>query len=149
MQAAAATLCTRDRQLILVAVFLRSFATGMIAVMLGLDLLLLKCTTEQFGIDLSSIRRRNSYRAPDRSIDIPATQRLRAVRGIWKVVPRNTVGAAHASLDAKRLKNGAGSGNRTRVCSLEGCRSTIELHPHFNPKYTINPFLVAPALRLP
>ena len=24
---------------------------------------------------------------------------------------------------------GAGSGNRTRVYSLEGCRSTIELHP--------------------
>ena len=24
---------------------------------------------------------------------------------------------------------GAGSENRTRVCSLEGCRSTIELHP--------------------
>ena len=25
--------------------------------------------------------------------------------------------------------NGAGEGNRTLVCSLEGCRSTIELHP--------------------
>ena len=24
---------------------------------------------------------------------------------------------------------GAGRGNRTPVCSLEGCRSTIELHP--------------------
>ena len=24
---------------------------------------------------------------------------------------------------------GAGEGNRTLVCSLEGCRSTIELHP--------------------
>ena len=27
--------------------------------------------------------------------------------------------------------NGAGRGNRTLVCSLEGCRSTIELHPHY------------------
>src|SRR5579872_5477930 len=25
--------------------------------------------------------------------------------------------------------SGAGDGNRTHVCSLEGCRSTIELHP--------------------
>lgn len=28
------------------------------------------------------------------------------------------------------LKNGAGEGNRTLVTSLEGWRSTIELHPH-------------------
>ena len=27
-------------------------------------------------------------------------------------------------------KNGAGDGNRTHVTSLEGWRSTIELHPH-------------------
>ncbi len=27
------------------------------------------------------------------------------------------------------ILNGAGEGNRTLVCSLEGCRSTIELHP--------------------
>ena len=27
------------------------------------------------------------------------------------------------------MMNGAGGGNRTRVCSLEGCRSTIELRP--------------------
>ncbi len=27
------------------------------------------------------------------------------------------------------ITNGAGDGNRTHVCSLEGCRSTIELHP--------------------
>ncbi len=27
------------------------------------------------------------------------------------------------------LDDGAGGGNRTPVCSLEGCRSTIELHP--------------------
>jgi hypothetical protein len=26
--------------------------------------------------------------------------------------------------------NGAGEGNRTLVISLEGCCSTIELHPH-------------------
>ena len=29
-----------------------------------------------------------------------------------------------------RIKNGAGEGNRTLVTSLEGWRSTIELHPH-------------------
>jgi hypothetical protein len=29
------------------------------------------------------------------------------------------------------LKFGAGSGNRTRVLSLEGCDSTIELHLRF------------------
>lgn len=28
------------------------------------------------------------------------------------------------------IKNGAGDGNRTHVTSLEGWRSTIELHPH-------------------
>ena len=28
------------------------------------------------------------------------------------------------------IKNGAGEGNRTLVFSLEGCCSTIELHPH-------------------
>lgn len=30
----------------------------------------------------------------------------------------------------KAKKNGAGEGNRTLVTSLEGWRSTIELHPH-------------------
>ena len=28
------------------------------------------------------------------------------------------------------LRIGAGDGNRTHVCSLGSCRSTIELHPH-------------------
>ena len=28
------------------------------------------------------------------------------------------------------VASGAGEGNRTLVCSLEGCRSTIELRPH-------------------
>ncbi len=31
---------------------------------------------------------------------------------------------------ARRLSFGAGEGNRTLVTSLEGWRSTIELHPH-------------------
>ena len=31
---------------------------------------------------------------------------------------------------ALRAKAGAGSGNRTRIFSLEGCCSTIELYPH-------------------
>ncbi len=30
-------------------------------------------------------------------------------------------------------RRGAGRGNRTLVCSLGSCRSTIELHPHFAP----------------
>ena len=33
---------------------------------------------------------------------------------------------------AIHLSYGAGDGNRTRVISLEGWGSTIELHPHFN-----------------
>jgi hypothetical protein len=32
------------------------------------------------------------------------------------------------------IEVGAGRGNRTLVCSLEGCRSTIELHPHRTPQ---------------
>ena len=31
--------------------------------------------------------------------------------------------------EPKRVPHGAGDGNRTHVCSLEGCRSTIELRP--------------------
>ena len=34
-----------------------------------------------------------------------------------------------AALHAEVLKLGAGEGNRTLVFSLEGCGSTIELHP--------------------
>ena len=30
----------------------------------------------------------------------------------------------------RRIKNGAGDGNRTHATSLEGWDSTIELHPH-------------------
>ncbi len=33
--------------------------------------------------------------------------------------------------EPKRVPRGAGDGNRTHVCSLEGCRSTIELRPQF------------------
>ena len=32
---------------------------------------------------------------------------------------------------------GAGEGNRTLVCSLGSCRSTIELHPHWTPPLLI------------
>jgi hypothetical protein len=32
--------------------------------------------------------------------------------------------------EIQELGNGAGEGNRTLVFSLEGCCSTIELHPH-------------------
>ena len=38
-----------------------------------------------------------------------------------------------------RRSTGAGSGNRTRVFSLEGCCSTIELHPHRDPKSGMAP----------
>ena len=31
----------------------------------------------------------------------------------------------------KKIKNGAGEGNRTLTASLEGWNSTVELHPHF------------------
>jgi hypothetical protein len=39
------------------------------------------------------------------------------------------------------IMNGAGEGNRTLVCSLEGCRSTIELRP-------LPPRIIPPALAL-
>ena len=37
----------------------------------------------------------------------------------------------------RRIKNGAGDGNRTHATSLEGWSSTIELHPHINELYFI------------
>ena len=36
------------------------------------------------------------------------------------------------------LESGAGEGNRTLVCSLGSCRSTIELHPHRHPVYGVS-----------
>ena len=36
-------------------------------------------------------------------------------------------------------KSGAGSGNRTRIFSLEGCCSTTELYPRLTLKYRIHP----------
>ena|GEM_PF-4167562 len=60
----------------------------------------------------------------------PATRPSSAIQGggrvgfdsphpYWRGESPQTVG----------FSNGAGDGNRTHVCSLEGCRSTIELHP--------------------
>ena len=43
-----------------------------------------------------------------------------------------------ALLRKSLIINGAGEGNRTLVCSLEGCRSTIELHPHRIPQSLTN-----------
>lgn len=40
------------------------------------------------------------------------------------------------------MKNGAGDRDRTGICSLEGCRSTIELRP-LNTKIRFKNFLVA------
>ena len=42
----------------------------------------------------------------------------RGTRKPWEIGPKLLIG------------NGAGEGNRTLVFSLEGCCSTIELHPH-------------------
>ncbi len=36
-----------------------------------------------------------------------------------------------------KAKAGAGEGNRTPVCSLGSCRSTIELHPQWNFRFSI------------
>src|SRR6516162_2726878 len=48
---------------------------------------------------------------------------------------------------------GAGDGNRTHVCSLEGCRSTIELHPRpgnaSGKSQLVNPQCKPPAANLP
>ena len=43
---------------------------------------------------------------------------------------RNTAKEKDSRLRKVPSKNGAGEGNRTLVTSLEGWRSTIELHPH-------------------
>jgi hypothetical protein len=37
------------------------------------------------------------------------------------------------------LSAGAGEGNRTLVCSLGSCRSTIELHPHRANMFVMGP----------
>ena len=44
--------------------------------------------------------------------------------------PRDFKSRASASSATPAATNGAGDGNRTHVTSLEGWRSTIELHPH-------------------
>jgi site-specific DNA recombinase len=43
------------------------------------------------------------------------------------------VARSSPSVQFESKKSGAGEGNRTLVCSLEGCRSTIELHPQWVP----------------
>ena len=47
----------------------------------------------------------------------------------WSLIPKAILSASKKSAIADK-KNGAGEGNRTLVTSLEGWRSTIELHPH-------------------
>ena len=42
------------------------------------------------------------------------------------------------SLICARFEAGAGEGNRTLVFSLEGCCSTIELHPHLSENIAIS-----------
>ena len=46
----------------------------------------------------------------------------------YAAAPFAALGLAEPKL-AKQAKAGAGEGNRTLVFSLEGCCSTIELHP--------------------
>ena len=41
-------------------------------------------------------------------------------------------GSCSIQLSYRRIKNGAGDGNRTHTTSLEGWDSAIELHPHHN-----------------
>ncbi len=41
-------------------------------------------------------------------------------------------GSCSIQLSYWRMLHGAGDGNRTRVTSLEGWCSTIELHPHIH-----------------
>src|SRR5258708_40256857 len=45
-------------------------------------------------------------------------------------------------------ESGAGEGNRTLVCSLGSCRSTIELRPHISSFHAVTccPCLFSPAL---
>ena len=39
-------------------------------------------------------------------------------------------GSCSIQLSYRRIKNGAGDGNRTHTTSLEGWNSTTKLHPH-------------------
>ena len=52
--------------------------------------------------------------------------------------PLNPGKVACSSIDTTpALKSGAGSGNRTRVASLEGWCSTIELHPQIGDRQSV------------
>ena len=53
-----------------------------------------------------------------------------ASRTGWGVIdPVYTAVPTGRARSTREDPDGAGGGNRTLVCSLEGCRSTIELHP--------------------
>lgn len=63
----------------------------------------------------------------------PAVERTRyeMVRpGRFELPFHRLKGGVPRPLEDGRMGIGAGSENRTRVLSLEGTRSTIELHPH-------------------
>ena len=50
---------------------------------------------------------------------------------VWQ--PDDALGQTrHGLQQINNLPTGAGEGNRTLVCSLGSCRSTIELHPRDN-----------------
>src|SRR5438477_8474880 len=67
-----------------------------------------------FGLDISVSFFSSSAGDGDRTHDLLLTKEV-----LYQLsYPSKTV-----------YKSGAGDGNRTHVCSLEGCRSTIELHP--------------------
>ena len=44
----------------------------------------------------------------------------------------NIIIKTYVTSKARKLYRGAGSGNRTRIASLEGWNSTIELHLHIS-----------------
>ncbi len=62
---------------------------------------------------------------------MPAPRRPLQELSVYPLRPCNAVGSQTRRLRSQ-LQPGAGDGNRTRMASLEGWSSTIELHPHRN-----------------
>jgi hypothetical protein len=68
---------------------------------------------------------------------LPAGSDHEPARSTRRVMSANASYGLHCTRAARRAENiGAGEGNRTLVFSLEGCCSTIELHPRASDQLT-------------
>jgi hypothetical protein len=88
----------------------------------------------KFGAENTALQRRSSHECNDGLVTPEAIHRELFGAKSWGHL-LGTPGSAppHKPLTKLRysgqIRNGAGEGNRTLVFSLEGCCSTIELHP--------------------